>query len=260
MKELKIELSEGKRIYFASDFHLGAPNKSESFKRELRIIKWMDQIKDSAAGIFLVGDLFDFWHEYKKVIPKGFVRFQAKIAALTDSNIPVYIFTGNHDLWMQDYFKEELGAEVFKAPIQLQVNDQKILVGHGDGLGPGDYQYKFLKKVFQNRMCKWLFRQIHPDLGIRIANGWSTHSRISSSSAETDQFLGDGEWLLAYAKETEKEYHFDYYIFGHRHLPIDEQVNEKARYINLGEWVHYNTYASFDGKKFVLEKFDEHIK
>lgn len=257
MKELKIELSEGKSIYFASDFHLGAPNKTESFKRELKIIRWLDHIKENAAVVFLVGDLFDFWHEYKKVIPKGFVRFQAKIAEFTDSNIPVYIFTGNHDLWMKDYFKEELGAEVFKEPIQLQVNQKKILLGHGDGLGPGDYQYKFLKKVFQNGLCKWLFRQIHPDLGIRIANKWSSHSRISSSNEETDKFLGEGEWLLTYAKEMEKQNHFDYYVFGHRHLPIDEAINDNSRYINLGEWVNYNTFASFDGRKFALQKFED---
>jgi len=257
MKTIHLDITESKKLYFASDFHLGAPNKLESYKREKLIVRWMDSIKEDAAALFLVGDLFDFWHEYKRVIPKGFIRFQGKLAELADSGLPIYIFTGNHDMWMFGYFTDELGIEILKSPISLNVDKTKILIGHGDGLGPGDKKYKVLKKIFANKICQWFFRQIHPDLGIKIANAWSASSRISSTTSDTEKFLGDGEWLWTYAKEMEKKEHFDYYVFGHRHLPLDLEVGENSRYINLGEWVNYNTFASFDGKEFVLKKFDQ---
>ncbi|WKV13563.1 UDP-2,3-diacylglucosamine diphosphatase [Marivirga harenae] len=257
MKTLKLDIPASKKIYFASDFHLGAPNSEESHKREQRIVRWMNHIQKDASALFLVGDIFDFWHEYKTVVPKGFVRFQGKLAELADGGLPIYFFTGNHDMWMFGYFKEELGIDLFREPLTLLANDKKFLIGHGDGLGPGDRQYKFLKKVFANKLCQWLFRQIHPDLGIRIANSWSASSRISSSTVETEKFLGEGEWLWTYAKEIEKHTHYDYFVFGHRHLPLDLEVAENSRYINLGEWVNYNTFASFNGKDFVLEKFED---
>ncbi len=256
MNEIKIDIASDKSIFFASDFHLGAPDKKNSFERELEIILWLDSIKQSAAAIFLVGDLFDFWHEYKKVIPKGYIRFQGKLAELVDAGIPIYIFTGNHDMWMYGYFTEELGIPVLREPSLVTASNKRIFVAHGDGLGPGDYKYKFLKKVFDNRVCQWLFRQIHPDLGMRIANMWSAKSRISSSTENTAKFLGEGEWLWVYAKEQEALQHHDCYIFGHRHLPIDVPVGETSKYINLGEWVNYNTYAEFNGKDFVLHKFE----
>jgi len=254
--QITLSLKDRQRLYFASDFHLGAPSQSLSRERELKIIRWLDQVKTDAGGIFLVGDLFDFWHEYKKVIPKGFIRFQGKLAELSDAGVPLYIFTGNHDLWMYDYFTEELNIPVFRRPVQVIVEDKKILVGHGDGLGPGDGTYKMLKKIFENSFCQWLFRQLHPDLGIRLANSWSSKSRLNNTNDSTAQFLGDKEWLLSYAKEVEKKQHHDCYIFGHRHLPIDVAVGDKARYINLGEWINYYTYAIFDGKDFALEKFE----
>jgi UDP-2,3-diacylglucosamine hydrolase len=257
MKEIKIDIASDKSIFFASDFHLGAPNKTKSLERELKIIRWLDSIKNSAAAIFLVGDLFDFWHEYKRVIPKGYIRFQGKLAELVDAGIPVYIFTGNHDMWMYGYFTEELGIPVLRNPTLVTAAKKKIFVAHGDGLGPGDQQYKLLKQVFDNKMCQWLFRQIHPDLGMKIANLWSAKSRISSSTDETTKFLGEGEWLWTYAKEQEAKSHHDCYIFGHRHLPIDVPVGDNSQYINLGEWVNYYSYAEFNGKDFVLHTFGE---
>jgi UDP-2,3-diacylglucosamine hydrolase len=228
-----------------------------SLQRELKIIRWLESIEKDAAAIFLVGDLFDFWHEYKTVIPKGFIRFQGKLAALVDKGIPVYIFTGNHDMWMYSYFTDELNIPVFRNPQTVLVNNHKIYVGHGDGLGPGDQLYKFLKKVFENKFCQWAFRQLHPDLGIGLANGWSSKSRLNSSNEETSKFLGDNEWLWAYAKEVESKAHHDCYIFGHRHLPINVAVGASSKYINLGEWMNYCTYAVFDGKEFALEEFIE---
>ncbi len=155
-----------KKIFFASDFHLGVPDHNSSIQREKRIVAWLNQIKDEAHSIYLLGDIFDFWFEYKRAIPKGFIRLQGKLAELRDAGIPIYFFTGNHDMWMFDYFPKELDIPVFRSPIVLEHNNQRLLVGHGDGLGPGDNMYKLLKKVFNNSICQWLFARIHPNLGI----------------------------------------------------------------------------------------------
>lgn len=248
---------KGKKLYFASDFHLGAPNASESKIREKRIIRWLDSIADDAAAIFLVGDIFDFWFEYGQVIPKGFIPFISKISQLRDRGIPILFFTGNHDLWMKDYFMKELGIPVYHHPIEITVSGKKILVGHGDGLGPGDQFYKLLKKVFTNPFAKWLFRWIHPDLGIKLAKSWSGHSRISNLEKNENHFLGEDEWLWQYCKEVELRFHHDYYIFGHRHLPLQLEVASNSTYFNLGEWVTQNTYLEFDGTNPILMTFEK---
>ena len=245
----------GKKLFFASDFHLGAPNASESKIREKRIIRWLDSIESDAAAIFLVGDIFDFWFEYGEVIPKGFIPFISKLSQLRDKKIPIFFFTGNHDLWMKDYFTEELGIPVYHHPIELLVEGQKILVGHGDGLGPGDRSYKLLKRVFTNPIAKGLFRWFHPDLGIRLAKAWSGHSRISNLQKNENHFLNEGEWLWTYCKEVEAKIHHDLYIFGHRHLPLELPVSPTSTYYNLGEWVTQNTYLEFDGKEAKLNTF-----
>jgi UDP-2,3-diacylglucosamine hydrolase len=253
---LKIQLDNKKKIFFASDFHLGAPNSSISKERERKIIRWLDSIQEDAAAIFLVGDIFDFWFEYEKVIPKGFIPFISKISQLRDKNIPIYFFTGNHDLWMKDYFTEELGIPVFYDPIELKVGEKTIMVGHGDGLGPGDNSYKFLKKVFVHPLSKWLFKWLHPDLGIKLAHAWSGHSRITNIKKDENRFLDDGEWLWAYCKEVEKQKHHDLYIFGHRHLPLELRVSDTSIYYNLGEWVSQNTYLEYDENKVLLKTFE----
>lgn len=244
-----------KKVFFASDFHLGAPNDTASKARERKIIDWLASIENEAAAIFLVGDIFDFWFEYEKVIPKGFVRFIAKISALRDKNIPVFFFTGNHDLWMDDYFTKELGIPVFDHPIEVKIEKKVFLVGHGDGLGPGDAHYKVLKKVFTNPICQWLFKWLHPDIGMRIAHKWSKNSRISNLSKNEDSFKGEDEWLWAYCKQVEASRHFDYYVFGHRHLPLELPVGNQSKYYNLGEWINNFTYGVFDGREFKLEKW-----
>jgi UDP-2,3-diacylglucosamine hydrolase len=250
-----ISLQPGKKIYFASDFHLGVPDAPSSLLREKRIVKWLEQIKDEAQVIFLVGDIFDFWFEYKHAIPKGYIRLQGKLAELTDKGIPIIFFSGNHDMWMFDYFTKELNIPILRQPRLFEINGRKILIGHGDGLGPGDKTYKFLKKVFASKICQWLFARIHPNLGIAIANQWSRQSRISNNAKGEDKFLGEEEWLLVYCRETEKIQHHDFYIFGHRHLPLDIAITDTSRYINLGEWVHFNTYACFDGQDIQLLTF-----
>ncbi|MFN8355491.1 MAG: UDP-2,3-diacylglucosamine diphosphatase [Spirosomataceae bacterium] len=257
---MQLTLQPHKKLYFASDFHLGSPNAASSLERERRIIAWLSAIEADAQAIFLVGDLFDFWFEYKQVVPKGFVRLLGKIAELTDKGIDVYFFTGNHDLWMRDYFIHELSVQVFHEPIELSVSASEMLtqwyIGHGDGLGPGDYGYKFLKKIFTNPVCKWLFRVLHPDVGIGLATLWSRQSRAANSKKNEEHFLGeDREFLFQYCLDVEKKAHHDYYIFGHRHLPLDLQVGPNSRYLNLGEWFSQYTYAVFDGRQVSLKKY-----
>ncbi len=244
-----------KKIYFASDFHLGVPDHAASVAREKLIVRWLESIRHDAHSIYLLGDIFDFWFEYKHAIPKGFIRLQGKLAELRDAGIPIIFFTGNHDMWMFDYFEKELGIPVYRNPEVLKVGTQKLLIGHGDGLGPGDKTYKLLKHVFNSRLCQWLFARIHPNLGIGIANRWSRSSRISNMKRE-EKFQGeDGEFLLMYCRELEKTEHHDFYIFGHRHLDIDYKIAENSRYINLGEWVTSSKYAVYDGKDVRLETF-----
>jgi UDP-2,3-diacylglucosamine hydrolase len=246
-----------KKIYFASDFHLGAPNDIESLKREKRIVAWLDEIKHDAKEIYLVGDIFDFWFEYKQVIPRGFVRFQGKITELTDSGILVHIFTGNHDMWIFDYIPKELGCTLYREPITREYNGKKFYIGHGDGLGPGDTQYKMLKSVFNSKVCQWLFARIHPNLGMGIAHAWSRKSRKTNLSYDEVFHGEEKEQLILYCKDFVKQDNsIDYFIFGHRHLPLEIKINDKATYINLGEWIRHNTYAVFDGDKLEMKKFN----
>ncbi|WP_266367230.1 UDP-2,3-diacylglucosamine diphosphatase [Tellurirhabdus rosea] len=252
----QIPLPAGRAVYFASDFHLGTPTPQKSREREQRIVRWLDTIRLDAAVIFLVGDLFDFWFEYRKTVPKGFVRLQGKLAELTDAGHQVIIFTGNHDMWMQDYFTEEMNIPVYRQPRSYQLGEKRFHIGHGDGLGPGDFVYKKLKVLFENGFARSVFRWLHPDVGVAFADRWSRHSRAANEE-KGEEFLGEErEWLLAYCREVETRQHHDYYIFGHRHLPLNLSVTANSRYINLGEWLSFNTYARFDGSTTELLKFD----
>jgi len=252
---MNISIPKGKKIYFASDNHLGAPTQKDSKPREKKFVAWLDEIKQDAEAIFLLGDLFDFWFEYKKVVPKGFTRTLGKLAEISDSGIPIYYFVGNHDLWMNGYFEEELNIPVFHEPKECTFNDKTFLIGHGDGLGPGDKGYKRMKKVFTNPIGKWLFRWLHPDIGVRIAQYFSVKNKLISG-AEDIHFLGeDNEWLIQYSKEKNKEKHRDYFIFGHRHLPLEIDLGNNSKYINLGDWISYYTYGVFDGDILELKKY-----
>lgn len=248
-------MKPGQKIYFASDFHLGIPDYASSLEREKKIVRWLNEVKKDAAEIYLLGDVFDFWFEYGTVVPRGFVRLLGKIAEITDSGIPVHWFTGNHDMWIFDYVPKELNIILHRSPIQKEYNGKKFYIAHGDGLGPGDHGYKFIKKVFASRVCQWLFARIHPNLGIRIARYWSGKSRIATGRND-EKYLGDEkEYLAVYSKRILSKEHFDYLIFGHRHLPLDITFG-KSRYINLGDWVRYFTYAVFDGSELKLLKFE----
>ncbi|MEN9697145.1 MAG: hypothetical protein RLZ56_566 [Bacteroidota bacterium] len=252
-----MELAPGKKIYFLSDFHLGAPNEVASRKREDRLVRFLNHAKQDAAAFFIVGDIFDFWFEYKTVVPKGFVRILGCLAQISDAGIPLHIFTGNHDLWMQDYFTKELNAQVYFEPHPFTLGGKQFLIGHGDGLGPGDYGYKRLKKIFTSPFCQWLFRWLHPDAGIRLANYFSAKSRVKTGAAD-EVFLGeDKEWLIIYTKEQAQKMQVDYFVFGHRHFAIDFPINEQSRYINLGDWIRLNTYGVFDGTQMQLLTWED---
>ena len=251
---MNLVLEPGKKAYFASDFHLGVPTAAKSLEREKKIVRWLEACRSDAGAIFLVGDLFDFWFEYKKVIPRGFSRFMGKLAEISDAGIPLIVFTGNHDLWMYGYFEEELKATVCHDPIRLYLNDTKILIGHGDGIDPGDRRYKFLKKIFRNRFLQWCFSRLHPNVGIGVANYCSQKSRTQTNNSG-QKFLGNDEWLWNYAKDVEVREHHDAYIFGHRHLTLDLEVGTQSRYYNLGEWLNSYTYLEYDGQ-FRLKTFE----
>jgi UDP-2,3-diacylglucosamine hydrolase len=292
-----IALQKDKKIYFASDFHLGYPDHQTSLARERKVVAWLDSIKSDAQIVFLVGDIFDFWFEYKNVVPKGFVRLLGKLAELSDSGIEIIIFSGNHDIWMFDYFTKELGIKVYRefqeyevrvqsSEFRVQSSEPKnqeieqidaesstlnsepstlnsklytFYVVHGDGLGPGDYGYKYLKKVFESKLSQWAFGWIHPHAGISLATWWSGSRKDEERIKRELQFRGDNEWLWSFAKEQEALKHHDFYIFGHRHLLLDLPVNDNSRYINLGQWAYddENSYhfAVFDGVELVVKKY-----
>lgn len=252
-----MEASGNKQVYFLSDFHLGAPNAADSLVREKKLIRFLDSIQPTAGAIFIVGDLFDFWYEYKKVVPKGYVRILGKLAQLTDNGIPVYFFVGNHDMWMKDYFQKELQVPVYFEPVSFEFNGKKFLVGHGDGLGPGDHGYKFLKKIFRNPVCQWLFGLLPPLIGVGVANYFSRKSRAKALAKNTDDhFLGeDKEWLIIHCREVLQQQHYDFFVFGHRHLPIHFNLNESSLYVNLGDWLKYCSYAVFDGSNLELKYY-----
>ncbi len=247
-----MNIPSSKKIYFLSDFHLGAPTHSASLEREKKIVAFLEEIRSEAAVIFIVGDMFDFWYEYRKVVPKGYVRLFGKLAELTDSGIAVHFFVGNHDMWMKDYLTTELNIPVYFEGREFEFNGKQFLVAHGDGLGPGDKGYKFLKKIFRNPLCQWLFGILPPAIGIGLADYFSRKSREATGQHE-QQFLGEkDEWLITYCREQLQKKHYDYLVFGHRHLPIDFALTPQSRYVNLGDWINYFTYAVFDGQHLGL--------
>jgi UDP-2,3-diacylglucosamine hydrolase len=251
-----MQLPAGKKIYFLSDFHLGAPNYGASRLREDKIVAFLNAIKADAHTVFVVGDMFDFWYEYRHVVPKGYVRLLGKLAELTDMGIAIHFFVGNHDMWMKDYFQNELNIPVYFEPKQFAIDNKQFYIGHGDGLGPGDSGYKFLKKIFRNPFCQFLFGMLPPVIGIGLANYFSRKSREAVADHEAD-FLGeDKEWLIIYSKEVLQKEHFDFFVFGHRHLPISIDLGNGSQYINLGDWVVHFSYAEYGNGEMKLKKLD----
>ncbi|MDA0973263.1 MAG: UDP-2,3-diacylglucosamine diphosphatase [Bacteroidetes bacterium] len=249
-------MKAGRKIYFASDLHLGVPDYESSLVREKKFVLWLDTVKGDAEEIHLVGDVFDFWFEYKRVVPRGFVRLLGKIAELSDSGIKIFWYLGNHDMWIFDYIPKELGVTMLDGEVSREFNGKRFHIAHGDGLGPGDNGYKFLKKVFRSRLCQWLFARLHPNFGIGLADTFSRRSR----EIEVDKdavFLGEEkEWLLIHSKEVLKNQEVDYFIYGHRHYPLDLEIGEGTRCINLGDWITHFTYAVFDGVNLELKSYN----
>lgn len=303
-QQLEITLLADKKIYFASDFHLGAPNHAESLKRERRLVSWLESIRHNAQMICLVGDLFDFWYEHKRVVPRGYVRFLGKLGELTDAGIEIIAFPGNHDMWMTDYFEKELNIKTYRKPLEFIVHSPQLTVGspqstvgssqftvsssqatvnskpqtvnskqettinpeqetvnfliaHGDGLGPGDYNYKILKKVFESKIARWAFGNLlHPDWALWLGQSWALHSWKKHEKEGQPQYLGaDKEWLVQYAKAEDAKNAHDFYIFGHRHIELDLAITQQSRVLILGDWIVYNTYAEFNGQTMALKSY-----
>lgn len=239
------------RIYFASDVHLGFPNLEKSKPREKIFVKWLDQIKTDADEIYLLGDIFDFWWEYKKVVPRGFTRFLGKISEITDAGIPVHFFTGNHDIWLTDYLSTETGVKIYRKPITRTIDNKRFMIGHGDGLGPGDRGYKLLKSIFENKLLQWLYSRIHPNTAIGFGHRWSNHSRLSKGIRAED-INPETELLIKFIKSNQDKNPHDIYVFGHRHVPMSMEISN-AHYINLGDWITHFTYAVWDGAQMTLK-------
>jgi len=250
-------LAPGKKIYFISDFHLGIPDREKSLEREKKIVRWLDSIRHDAQVLFLMGDVFDYWFEYREAVPKGYVRLLGKLAELSDSGVELHYFTGNHDMWVFDYFTREMGIQIHRNTIVKEYNGKSFFLGHGDGLGPSDHGYKFIKSVFANPVCQWLFARIHPNTGIRIMKFFSRRSRLATGGDDGEYKGEENEWLILFCKGQLAKQHYDYFIFGHRHLPLDIPLNGSSRYLNLGEWLHHCMYAEFDGEHLRLLPYSD---
>jgi UDP-2,3-diacylglucosamine hydrolase len=254
---MKIQLPKGKKIYFVSDAHLGLPPRDESLEREKLLVKWLDEVKKDATDIFLMGDIFDYWYEYKKVVPRGFVRFLGKLAEVSDSGINIHFFTGNHDVWVFDYLPEEIGLKVYRNPREVEINSTKYYLAHGDGLGSGERGFKLLKAMFTSKTLQWLFSRIHPNTSVGFAHRWSKHSRFSTGNYAS--WLGEEkEHLVMHSKEILKTQHFDYFVYGHRHVAKEHKMNNST-VIYLGDWFVNFTYGVFDGESFKIEYFKKSL-
>ena len=251
---INIKLNKGKSIYFSSDNHLGAPNSTESIIREKLFVSWLDIIKKDAQVIFLLGDLFDFWFEYYNSVPKGFTRVLGKLAELSDSGIKIYFFVGNHDYWTRDYFTKEIGMEVIKKPTEFKINNKLFFIGHGDGLGPGDFKYKFLKRIFRNPLFIFLFRINHPWFGIPLGNFFSRKNKILSGN--NIKFISkENEILYHFCKKKLNVKHYDFFVFGHRHLPLKIELGNNSYYFNTGDWINHYSFLHFKDDSLELKYF-----
>lgn len=243
------------QVYFVSDSHLGVPNYASSLEREKKLVKWLDEIKSDANHLFLLGDIFDFWFEYKQVIPKGYTRLLGKLSELSDSGVKIYYFIGNHDMWIRDYFANEIGCIVFDSPQVFQINGKKVFIAHGDGLGPRDFGYKIIKKLFSCKINQWFFARLHPNFAISFGQFLSRRSR-AANAVNDEVFVGETkEFLILFAKKKIKTESFDYFIFGHRHLAMEFKIDESTTYLNTGDWVRQFSYAKSVGNKIELHYF-----
>jgi UDP-2,3-diacylglucosamine hydrolase len=247
-------LKDSGKIFFASDFHLGLKAGSDPLEREKKVVKWLNTVAPDAGEIFLVGDIFDFWWEYKLVVPRGFTRFLGTVSAITDSGIPVHFFTGNHDMWVGNYLSGECGITIHTTPYTRTFGGKKFLIVHGEGLGSESTGYKILLAIFRNKTLRSLYSMLHPSVGLGIGHKWSLSSRLGKGISK--EFLGeDMEDLIKYSKSVLKNEHFDFFIFGHRHLPLLHNLTHDTTIVFLGDWINRGSYAEWDGKQLNLREF-----
>ena len=243
---------KNKNIYFISDAHLGTPDSESSLLREKKLVSLLDSIKDNAEATYFLGDIFDFWYEYKRVVPRGFTRFLGKVATLSDSGIEIHFFTGNHDIWVKDYLPDEIGLIIHRHPVITEIMGKTFYLAHGDGLDETDRKFRILKRIFTNRVLQWCFSRLHPNLAIGLAGIWSRHSRIKHG---TDAFKGEDEPVVKYARKNLTDLGLDYLVMGHRHCPVVYQLTDHTKFIILGDWLSLFTYGVFDGTDFKLESY-----
>ena len=259
MEKIRIELKDGKKVYFISDTHLGIGGSLRTIEKEKKVVAWLDEMRDTCAALIMCGDMFDFWYEWKKVVPRGYIRLMAAIARYTDNGIPVYFFTGNHDMWSNNYMVEHLGVCQYHDPVEMEISGRRFLVGHGDGLGPGDHKFKAMKALFKNKVARWLFSHLlHPDWAVGVADYFSRRSRTATGTGDKIYMGDDKEWLYLYCRDTlARGDKYDYFVFGHRHLLIDKTLEGGSRYVNLGDWLTYDSYGVWDGSKFEIKYYPE---
>lgn len=251
---MRFSLQPNKKIYFASDLHLIQAPDDASRRREKDFVKWLDSVKADADAIFLLGDMFDFWFEYRNVVPRGFTRLLGKLGELTDAGIPIHFFTGNHDLWVRDYLSAEIGMIVHRRPTEFELAGKRFLIGHGHGLGPTGFVDQLLQRTFNSRFLRVLFASVHPRRGIAFGKNWSINNRRRHGLYEPFEGPEKEEIAVYICKRLAKK-HYDFFIFGHRHLALDMRLSETSRYINTGEWIEAYSYAVFDGTDVSLHSF-----
>ena len=248
------------KTYFVSDAHLGSWAFADKLNKEKKLVRWMDSIRDDCQALYLMGDMIDFWYEYRLAVPKGFARFFGKIAEFTDRGIPVHWFCGNHDLWLYDYVQEELGVQVHRGPETLQIGSKTFFLAHGDGLGDPTFTYKMLHWLFNSPLNRRLFSALSPRIGLWLGLKWAEHSRLKREPGP-EKYLGeDTVYMVQFAKKDavqKGELAPDFYVFGHQHILLDLMISSKSRILILGEWIHLYSYGVFDGETFSLEQWDE---
>ncbi|MBN1925805.1 MAG: UDP-2,3-diacylglucosamine diphosphatase [Prolixibacteraceae bacterium] len=246
-----------KITYFVSDVHLGSPALKNNSEREKLFVSWLNDAAKDAREIYLLGDIFDFWYEYKKVVPRGFVRTLGKIAEITDSGIPVHFFTGNHDVWVYDYLPSETGVTLHRGPLVKSINGKTFYLAHGDGLDPKEKGYLMLKRLFTSKTAQFFFSQLHPNIALWFGHQWAKQSRIAKGTeAETTNDI-EKEANVLFAQNYIKNKKVDYFIFGHRHILVNKEIDLNCQLFFLGEWLNYYSYAVFDGDKVELKIYSQ---
>lgn len=249
----------GKNVYFLSDAHLGSLAIPHGRTQERRLVRFLDSIKEKASAVYLLGDMFDFWNEYRYVVPKGYSRFLGKLSELTDNGVEVHFFAGNHDLWTYGYLEEECGVIVHKAPVTTEIYGKVFFLAHGDGLGDPDNKFKILRKLFHNRTCQRLLNFVHPRWGMALGLNWAKYSRLKRADGKEVPFMGeDKEFLVRFARDYKRSHpNIDYFLFGHRHIELDLPIDKSTRMLILGDWIWQFTYAVFDGEHLFLGEYVE---